>query len=278
MTKRKRQVIRIVRLNRDYKFPPEVFIPIKTGKYLDNVTSRKGGTMPATIVIVVGEPGSGKTTLLVDKMASIIANDETKECLYISGEMSPIDNEELKDELPQLGDLDTLYLSDYDNPQESLEDALKMGWDYVILDSFANVIDRLRGCEHCKMTGPAAETWLIDLLMSHTNGKNEKGKYTAFDVIQHITKGGVYKGSTKVEHNTTAMLYVKVDKKTNERYLYYKKNRRGDINKKLYMYLLEGSLFFDEERYLLEYVEKPETEELTDMLESEGCEVKTSVQ
>ena len=61
MTERKRpQTHRLRNLN----FPPEVFIPLKTGKFIDTVTSRKQGTKPATITVVVGEPGSGGTMLL----------------------------------------------------------------------------------------------------------------------------------------------------------------------------------------------------------------------
>ncbi|MFZ8915252.1 MAG: ATP-binding protein, partial [Pseudomonadales bacterium] len=88
---------------------------LKTGKFIDKVTSKKGGTMPATITVVVGEPGSGKTTLLVDKLASIEQNNPDKKCLYISSEMNPIDNMELCEELPQLMDIEGFYLADYED-------------------------------------------------------------------------------------------------------------------------------------------------------------------
>ena len=82
MTKQKESV-KIVKLT-DFNFPPEVFIPLKSGKFIDTVISKKGGTMPATISIVVGEPGSGKTTMLVDKMTGIESHNPDKKCLYIS--------------------------------------------------------------------------------------------------------------------------------------------------------------------------------------------------
>ena len=106
MTKQKESV-KIVKLT-DFNFPPEVFIPLKSGKFIDTVISKKGGTMPATISIVVGEPGSGKTTMLVDKMTGIERHNPDKKCLYISSEMNPIDNRELAEELPQLMNLNTL--------------------------------------------------------------------------------------------------------------------------------------------------------------------------
>jgi predicted ATP-dependent serine protease len=228
-----------------------VFIPLKTGKFIDTVISKKGGTMPATATVVVGEAGSGKTTLLVDKMCSIQETNPEKDCLYVSSEMNPIDNEELAEELPQLRDLKTLYLTDYEDPKSALEDALAIGWDYVIIDSFMDTKDKVKDSDCCKMTATAVETWLINVLVKNMKGENDKGKYTAFDIIQHITKGGTYAGSTKLKHNTTAMLFVRVDLQTNERYMVYTKNRRGSINKKLYITLSDTGegLDFNSKRY-----------------------------
>lgn len=248
MTKQKESV-QIVKLT-DFNFPPEVFIPLKSGKFIDTVISKKGGTMPATISIVVGEPGSGKTTMLVDKMTGIERHNPEKKCLYISSEMNPIDNRELAEELPQLMNLNTLYMADYENPKAALEQALDMGWDYVIMDSFMDVKDKIKDSQN-KMNASTVETWLINLLVKHTKGQNEGKKYTSFDVIQHITKGGEYAGSTKLKHNTTAMVYVRIDEVTNQRYLVYVKNRRGDIRKKLYMVLdkVSGEINYDSKKY-----------------------------
>lgn len=244
-----KESVKIVKLN-DFNFPAEVFIPLKSGKFIDNIISKKGGTMPATISVVVGEPGSGKTTMLVDKMAGIEKNNPNRRCLYISSEMNPIDNRELAEELPQLMNLNTLYLADYDNPKAALEEALDMGWDYVLMDSFMDVKDKIKDSQN-KMNASTVETWLINLLVKHTKGQNETGKFTAFDVIQHITKGGEYAGSTKLKHNTTAMMYVRIDEVTGQRYLVYVKNRRGDIRKKLYMVLdkVTGELNYDVKKY-----------------------------
>lgn len=248
MTKQKESV-KIVKLT-DFNFPPEVFIPLKSGKFIDTIISKKGGTMPATISIVVGEPGSGKTTMLVDKMTGIERHNPGKKCLYISSEMNPIDNRELAEDLPQLMNINTLYMADYDNPKLALEQALDMGWDYVIMDSFMDVKDKIKDSQN-KMNASTVETWLINLLVKHTKGQNEGKKYTAFDVIQHITKGGEYAGSTKLKHNTTAMVYVRIDEITGQRYLVYVKNRRGDIRKKLYMVLdnVSGEINYDSKKY-----------------------------
>jgi predicted ATP-dependent serine protease len=246
---RTKETPEIVKLS-DFNFPPEVFIPLKSGKFIDNIISKKGGTMPATITVVVGEPGSGKTTMLVDKMANIEKVNPGSKCLYISSEMNPIDNRELAEDLPQLMDLNTLYLADYENPKKIMEEVLNLGWDYVLIDSFMDVKDKIKDSEN-KLTGSAVENWLISLLVKHTKGQNELKKYTAFDVIQHITKGGEYAGSTKLKHNTTAMMYVRIDELSNQRYVVYVKNRRGDIRKKLYMILdkVSGELNYDVKKF-----------------------------
>jgi predicted ATP-dependent serine protease len=245
MTKQKESA-QIVKLT-DFNFPPEVFIPLKSGKFIDTIISKKGGTMPATITVVVGEPGSGKTTMLVDKMAGIESNDGNRKCLYISSEMNPIDNMELAEELPQLMSLNTLYLADYENPKTILEEVLNQGWDYVLVDSFMDAKDKIKDTSN--MNASTVESWLINLMVKHTKGQNDAKKYTAFDVIQHITKGGEYAGSTKLKHNTTAMMYVRIDEMTNQRYLVYVKNRRGSIRKKLYMILENGELSYDNKKY-----------------------------
>ena len=241
-----KETAQIVKLT-DFNFLPEVFIPLKSGKFLDTIISKKGGTMPATITVVVGEPGSGKTTMLVDKMAGIESIDKNKKCLYISSEMNPIDNMELAEDLPQLMDLNTLYLADYEDPKTILEDVLDTGWDYVLIDSFMDAKDKVK--DTANMNSTTVESWLISLMIRHTKGQNKAKKYTAFDVIQHITKGGEYAGSTKLKHNTTAMMYVRIDEQTNQRYLVYVKNRRGSIRKKLYMLLEDGVLAYDGKKY-----------------------------
>jgi predicted ATP-dependent serine protease len=164
--------------------------------------------------------------------------------------MNPIDNRELAEDLPQLMNLNTLYLADYENPKKAVEEALDMGWDYVLIDSFMDVKDKIKDSQN-KLTASSVETWLINLLVKHTKGENQLKKYTAFDVIQHITKGGEYAGSTKLKHNTTAMMYVRIDEITGQRYLVYVKNRRGDIRKKLYMVLDKetGELNYDSKKF-----------------------------
>ena len=57
-----------------FKFNPELFIPMKTGKKIDSLLSSEGGIMKGTNVAFVGDPGVGKTTVLLDMLADMKEN------------------------------------------------------------------------------------------------------------------------------------------------------------------------------------------------------------
>ena len=73
----------------DFKFNPELFVPMKTNKKIDNLLSSEGGLMKGTNVAFVGDPGVGKTTVLLDILADLKSNGS--KTLFISGEMNAID-------------------------------------------------------------------------------------------------------------------------------------------------------------------------------------------
>ena len=73
----------------DFKFNPELFVPMKTNKKIDNLLSSEGGLMKGTNVAFVGDPGVGKTTVLLDILADLKSNGS--KTLFISGEMTQID-------------------------------------------------------------------------------------------------------------------------------------------------------------------------------------------
>ena len=73
----------------DFKFDPQLFIPMKTGTKIDNLLSSEGGMMKGTNVAFVGDPGVGKTTVLLDMLANMQNNGN--KVLFISGEMTQID-------------------------------------------------------------------------------------------------------------------------------------------------------------------------------------------
>jgi predicted ATP-dependent serine protease len=129
-----------------------------------------------------------------------------------------------------------------------LEKALQVGYDVVLIDSFAEVQEDVK--ETLRMTAAGSEKWLIDLMVSHNLGNNEANKNTTFIAIQQVTKGGVFVGSNKLKHNTTGMLELRYDPDSGSQYLMFSKNRRGTVNKKMFYVLsADGDVQYDLRRY-----------------------------
>jgi predicted ATP-dependent serine protease len=86
----------------------------------------------------------------------------------------------------------------------------------------------------------------------HNGANNDAQVYTSFLCIQQVNKGGNFVGSNKLKHNTTGMMEIRFDEDGN-RYLEFSKNRRGEVQKKLFFSLKEtGDVQYDEMRYDLD--------------------------
>lgn len=234
--------VEVVKIN-DLTFDPELFVTMKTGKKIDSLFTVNGGLSKATNYIVIGDPGIGKSTLCLDILSDL--HRSGKKCLFISGEMTRIDLYGYVERFPRFGEIPTLFLSEYvDSPKKDVvEKALEVGYDVVVLDSFAEVTSSVQ--ESSGVTKTAATKWLVDLLVSHMVAKNTEKRYTTFLCIQQVTKDGVFVGSNTLKHNTTGMLelrYDKPEKGSDEkgRHLFFSKNRRGPAFVKIPFNIDEG--------------------------------------
>jgi predicted ATP-dependent serine protease len=231
-------------------YDPSIFIPLMSGTKVDFLFSTRGGIMPATNIILIGDPGAGKSTLGMVIAANIQQNNPDKRILFISSEMTEIDLCEYLERFPIIGELQIMFLMDYieNDPKKTIEEVLNQGWDFVFIDSFAETVDTIKSST--TMTSGGAESWFIDLFVKNNKGNNQLGLYTTFLAVQQVTKAGVFVGSNKLKHNTTAMLELKHD--GNKKFLVFTKNRRGDINKRLYLELNQSEIFYDTERFRIE--------------------------
>ena len=228
---------KIVRM-RDISFDPSLFETMRTGKKIDVLLSSEGGFPRSTNFILVGDPGIGKSTVSMDILADLKRNGHS--VLFISGEMDRVDLYRYVKRYPKFADLDILFLGEYidENPVQVIEGTLDLGYDVVLIDSFVEVCDTVK--EGCKMTSNATEKWLIDLMRKHNAGGNSKSTYTSFLCIQQVTKEGVFVGSNKLKHNTTGMMELRFTP-DGSRFIMFTKNRRGEVNKKLYFDLSSTS-------------------------------------
>jgi DNA repair protein RadA/Sms len=237
---------------KDQQFDPDLFVPMPTGRAIDQLFTLEGGLPKATNYMVVGDPGVGKSTVTLDILSDLIKGGY--KCLFISAEMTRIDLYKYVQRYPKFGDIDILFLGEYidDNPKLVIEEALSPGYDVVLIDSFVEVQEAVK--EVNRLTTSGSEKWLIDQMIRNNLGNNQTKKHTTFLAIQQVTKGGVFVGSNKLKHNTTGMMEIRYeDEVSGTAYVMFTKNRRGPVNRKMYFSLKEtGDVKYDQKRFSID--------------------------
>lgn len=258
-TPREPLVIRTIN-TANYVVPEAMFRTYMTNTIFDELHSDDGGAMAACSTVVVGGPGVGKSTLMFWMASQFKLNETDIKIAVISSEMEIEDLLYEARRKPWMNTIEFILTSEY---QEELKEALTQiflgGYHMIILDSFADICDKLR--DFCNMTSSAAETWLLDLMKKAKGGANsdilEEKIYTATFAIQQQTKGGSFAGSNKLKHNTTAMLELRKEK-SGDRYMVYTKNRRCGslVGKRMFYYLgANNQVSFDGDRWDREKME-----------------------
>jgi hypothetical protein len=232
----------VMKLNQ-LEIDPRMLNTMKSGLPLDELISYEGGTPCATNIMVPGDPGIGKTTLMLDLIAGIQNKKEYK-CLFISGEMGKKQMFKYTQRFPQFGIVETLFMTDYIqyNAKDVVEQILNKGYDLILIDSIAEVLDSVR--DDNRWDRKTAESWLVDLCVKHNSGENIGGKFTSFLLIQQQTKAGDAVGSNKLKHLVDAVCEVKLDKELNETYMMFSKNRNGHTNARFSYQLTNNSIYY----------------------------------
>jgi predicted ATP-dependent serine protease len=232
----------------DLNIDDSLFLSMKTNTVFDRFCSSEEGFLPGTNIMAAGAPGVGKTTVLLELLSTL--HQQGKKVLFISAEMNKIDMARYLKRFPHWGQLPIMFLGDYidDCPKAAIEQVLNGGWDLVLTDSYTEINDTVK--EACNMTRGKTEKWFLNLMETHNTAKNESSKHTTFVTILQLSKGGVFVGSNKLKHMSTAMMHLDWEGTENSgrRYMEFSKNRCGEVNKKLY-FDLKGGVSFDEARY-----------------------------
>lgn len=259
----------------DIKFPASVFEPMVTNTLFDEFCSDRGGVMPGTLTITPGEASSGKTTFGVWLGRKIKENQPEKNVLFISSELDPLNLHETLKGSDFLGDLDILFLSEYNDNSgrllPALEKALYGNWDLIILDSMEDIKDKI--ADESDLSDKRAMIWFLNIMIDSKSGCPQERdgekvftkKFTAFWAVQQMLKSGKFAGINKLNHNTDAMMYVNFDGTTQNRHITYTKNRRGRTNLTLHYKRKGDDFLFDEKKYQRQL----KSEELRQQIEEE---------
>jgi DNA repair protein RadA/Sms len=175
-----------------------------------------GGLVPASAILVGGDPGIGKSTLLLQAAASLAGGGQR--VLYISGEES-IEQTRLR--ARRLGLLDaplrlaaTINLHDIAASLRSIDDAAMVVIDSIqtmwldSIDSAPGTVAQVRAC-------------CFELIQLAKAGK------FAVVLVGHVTKDGTIAGPRVLEHMVDAVLYFEGDRGHQFRILRAVKNRFG---------------------------------------------------
>lgn len=239
--------LELVRM-KDQDFHDDLFVPMPTGKPVDMLFTNQGGVPKACNYMLIGDPGVGKSTVSLDIISDLALNGY--KVLFICAEMTRIDLYGYVKRYPKFGEVDILFTGEYcdSNPKSVIEQALKPGYDVVLIDSFAEVQSDVK--DTLGMSTSGSEKWLIDLMVANNLGHNDTNRNTTFIAIQQVTKGGVFVGSNKLKHNTTGMLELRNDQDSGTTYMVFTKNRRGSVGKRMFYSLsATGDVSYDLKRF-----------------------------
>lgn len=233
----------IVKLN-NLDIDPRMMETMESGMMIDDLISHEGGIPCATNIMCIGDPGVGKTTVLLDLLAGV--QNKGRKCLFISGEMGKKQMFKYTQRFPQFGSVQTLFMSDYleHNTKDVIEQVMNMGWDLILIDSIAEIIEGVR--DDNKWDRKQAESWLVDLCVKNNKGENKKDAYTSFLLIQQVTKSGEFVGSNKLKHMTDAMMEMRreSDRDGGGTYINFIKNRNGNVDVKFGYQLNNDEIYY----------------------------------
>jgi predicted ATP-dependent serine protease len=228
----------ITKLNK-LDIDPRMMEQMESGTVLDSLISHEKGVPAATNIMIIGDPGVGKTTVLLDLLASTQLKNPDKKCLFISGEMGKKQMFKYTQRFPHFGIIETMFVSDYTNhnTKDVIEQLLTIGWDLILIDSIAEVIEGVR--DDNGWDRKTAESWLVDICVQNNKGWNTNDCFSTFLLIQQVTKSGVFVGSNKLKHLVDAAAEIRKEGITQGEgtYIEFTKNRNGSVNERLYFQL-----------------------------------------
>jgi DNA repair protein RadA/Sms len=177
-----------------------------------------GGIVPASTILLSGEPGVGKSTLLVS-VAAETARAGAR-VLYVSAEESAAQVRGRADRLGALAD--RFLLAAETDLGAALAQAEAVHPDLLIIDSVQTLSDaRIDG-----LPGGTAQVKTV----AHALCSYAKRAGTALLLVGHVTKDGTIAGPRQLEHLVDVVAQLEGDRRTALRFVHALKNRYGSTD------------------------------------------------
>jgi len=175
-----------------------------------------GGLVPASLVLVGGEPGVGKSTLL---LSALQAMSGTRRALLITGEESVAEVEPRAGRLGGAANVEILAETELDVVCETLESERP---DVCVIDSVQTLYSSDLG------SAPGSVAQVREAAARLLRVAKESGVATI--LVGHVTKDGSVAGPRVLEHLVDCVLQFEGDRYHAHRVLRATKNRFGSTN------------------------------------------------
>lgn len=198
------------------KVQREAFARYETGiGELDRVLG--GGIVPASLILVGGDPGVGKSTLLMQAACQISGRGKV---LYASGEES---KEQLRLRAERLGTLSDNLLVLAENELENIIAQIEEEKPLLVIMDSIQTIYSSQLASAPGSVGQVRECTAQLLYLA-------KGRQIPIILVGHITKAGGLAGPKVLEHMVDAVLYFEGSMEESYRVLRAVKNRFGSTD------------------------------------------------
>lgn len=211
-------------INTPSKLPKRVTVGIA-----DIDATLGGGIVPASVILIAGQPGIGKSTLLL-QLAYQTA--QTVNVLYVSAEESP---EQVGLRSKRLGAAHKrLHIVSSTSANDIAVTIASKQYDIVIVDSIQTVAtDEISGV-------PGNISQVTNSAQLLTAAAKQAG--TALILVGHVTKEGSIAGPKVLEHVVDVVLQLEGDRYSGFRVLRCSKNRFGSTNEAAILEMVDNGL------------------------------------
>jgi DNA repair protein RadA/Sms len=175
-----------------------------------------GGLVPASLVLVGGEPGVGKSTLLLTALAAISKN---RRALLVTGEESTAQVKLRAERLGGAGQVEVLAETELETVCATLE---RERPDVCVIDSVQTLYSSELG------SAPGSVAQVREAAARLLRVAKESGVATI--LVGHVTKDGAVAGPRVLEHLVDCVLQFEGDRYHEHRILRAAKNRFGSTN------------------------------------------------